>query len=86
MIVLEEVLLRPFEAKDVESLYVFRNDWEVIQHLGGYSAGYSRANLQEWIQRHSGRNDEILWAIAEQQRSLHRPCRSVRDRSSYPEG
>jgi RimJ/RimL family protein N-acetyltransferase len=57
--------LRPFELKDVECLYRFRNDWEVTRFLGGFSVGYSRADLDGWIKSHSSRPDEILWAIAE---------------------
>ncbi|MFB3814147.1 MAG: GNAT family N-acetyltransferase [Terriglobales bacterium] len=63
MIDLEDVILRPLEPKDVESLYSFRNDWEVIQHLAGFSAGYSRQAMADWVQRHSNRHDEVLWAI-----------------------
>ena len=66
MICLEDVRLRALEPKDVESLYVFRNDWNVIQHLGGFSVGYSKIDLEEWIKRHSNRNDEVIWCIAEQ--------------------
>ena len=47
------------------TLYSYRNDWEVIRHLGGFSAGYSRANLEDWIKRHSNRPDEVLWTIAD---------------------
>ncbi len=65
MIDLGEALLRPLESKDIESLYSFRNDWGVIQHLGGFSAGYSRSDLEDWIKRHSNRTDEIMWAIAD---------------------
>lgn len=64
MIDLQEVVLRPLEETDAEDLYSFRNDWEVIRHLGGFSAGYSRASMGEWVARHSNRTDEILWAIA----------------------
>jgi RimJ/RimL family protein N-acetyltransferase len=57
--------LRRLELKDVECLYRFRNDWEITQFLGGFSVGYSRADLESWIKNHSSRPDEILWAIAE---------------------
>jgi RimJ/RimL family protein N-acetyltransferase len=65
MIDLGETVLRALEPTDADSLYSFRNDWEVIQHLGGFSAGFSRANLEDWIKRHSNRADEVLWTIAE---------------------
>jgi ribosomal-protein-alanine N-acetyltransferase len=65
MINLGDVVLRALETKDVDYLYAYRNDWEVVRHLGGFSAGYSRANLQEWIKVHSNRADEVLWTIAD---------------------
>jgi ribosomal-protein-alanine N-acetyltransferase len=65
MIILGDVVLRPLEPKDVDSLYGFRNDWDVIQYLVGFSAGYSRANLEAWIKTHSNRADEVLWTIAD---------------------
>lgn len=65
MIDLGEVVLRALELKDVEYLHQYRNDWEVIRHLGGFSAGYSHANIEDWIKRHSNRDDEILWTIAD---------------------
>ena len=65
MISLGDVVMRALEPKDAEYLYTYRNDWEVIRHLGGFSAGYSRSNLEEWIKRHSNRPDEVLWTIAD---------------------
>ena len=65
MINLGDVVLRALEPKDVDQLYAYRNDWEVIRHLAGFSAGYSRANLEDWIRRHSNRADEVLWTIAD---------------------
>ncbi len=65
MIDLGPVVLRPFEPHDVEHLYLFRNDWQVTQYLGGFSSGYTRENLRQWIKLHRNRDDEVLWAIAE---------------------
>ena len=65
MISLGDVVMRALEPKDAEYLYTYRNDWEVIRHLGGFSAGYSRSNLEEWIKRHRNRPDEVLWTIAD---------------------
>lgn len=65
MIDLGPVVLRPFEPHDVERLYAFRNDWQVTQYLGGFSSGYTRENLREWIKFHRNRDDEVLWAIAD---------------------
>jgi RimJ/RimL family protein N-acetyltransferase len=60
------VALRKFEDRDVESLYRFRNDREITRHLGGFSTGYSRADLAEWIAFHRKRSDEVIYAIATQ--------------------
>ena len=65
MIDLGAVVLRPFEPQDLSHLYRFRNDWQVTQYLGGFSSGYSRKNLEEWIKFHRNRDDEVLWAIAD---------------------
>jgi RimJ/RimL family protein N-acetyltransferase len=62
---LDDVVLRALEPKDVNSLYSFRNDWQVAKLLGGFSAGYSRANLEAWIRNHVNRSDEALWTIAD---------------------
>ena len=64
MIDLADVRLRKLEEYDVEELYIFRNDAQVTQSLGGFSSGYSRKDLAEWIDYHRTRHDEILWAIA----------------------
>ena len=65
MIQLDGAILRALEPKDVDSLYAYRNDWQVARLLGGFSAGYSRANLEDWIQRHLNTADEMLWTIAD---------------------
>lgn len=69
-LILKEVVLRRPEVKDVEKLYVYRNDWDMIQFLGGFSTGYSMQDLHEWIEFHRTRTDEILWIIAEKNSDL----------------
>jgi RimJ/RimL family protein N-acetyltransferase len=66
-IILESVHLRRPEPKDADFLYEFRNDWEVIQYLGGFSTGYSTRDIHDWIEYHRNRSDEILWTIAERE-------------------
>jgi len=64
MIDLGEILLRPLDSRDVEALYRIRNDPNVVAMLGGFSSGYSRQDLREWLESHRTRRDEVLWAIA----------------------
>lgn len=55
--------LRKFEPEDVDALWSMRNDPEITAGLGGFSTGYSRRDLSEWIEAHRARRDEILLAI-----------------------
>lgn len=65
-IILDAVALRRPEPKDADFFYEFRNDWEVIQGLGGFSSGYAVKDIQDWIEYHRNKRDEIIWTIAEQ--------------------
>ena len=60
-----EVLLRKLEPEDVDSLLGFRNDPLMTSLLGGFSTGYSRQDMLDWVEFHRGRKDEVIWAIAE---------------------
>ena len=62
---LPTVRLRRPEPDDIERMYGYRNDTEVARLLGGFSTGFSRKDLEEWIERHRGRSDEIVWMIAD---------------------
>ena len=64
MIEFAEIRLRAFEAEDIDALYQLRNSQSVLRSLGGFSKGYSRKSLAEWIETHRNRADEALWAIA----------------------
>jgi ribosomal-protein-alanine N-acetyltransferase len=66
-IMLKDVVLRRPEPKDVEQLYIYRNDEEVIKYLGGFSTGYAIQDLKEWIESHRKRTDEIIWIIADKE-------------------
>lgn len=65
IIVLDRVTLRRPEPRDVEQLYVYRNDWDVICTLGGFSRGYAMKDLTDWVEYHRTRGDEIIWTIAD---------------------
>ena len=62
---LSTVRLRRPEPGDIERMYGYRNDTEVAHLLGGFSAGFSRKDFEEWIERHRGRSDEVIWIIAD---------------------
>lgn len=58
------VLRRP-EDKDIEALYQQKNDSQVATLLGGFSLGYSREDIRQWIESHRARADEVIWVIAD---------------------
>ena len=64
MLILDDVVLRRLEVADLDRLYEYRNDREVMVQLGGFSVGYSRAALVDWLEKHRRRDDEVLWCIA----------------------
>lgn len=61
---LEDCVLRPIEFADAADLYTYKNDPDVLGGLGGFSTGYSRADIEKWIEFHKKQADEVLWAIA----------------------
>ncbi|MCX6345868.1 MAG: GNAT family protein [Armatimonadetes bacterium] len=58
-------VLRPPEISDLEALHRQKNDQAVVSSLGGFSTGYSRDDVLEWINRHRKCADEALWIIAD---------------------
>ena len=64
MIDVGNAILRPLEPCDLDRLYEFRNDIEVTSQLGGFTTGYCRKDLEEWLETHRTREDEVLWAIS----------------------
>lgn len=59
------VRLRKAEPSDIEALYVLKNDPEIASMLTGFSVGYSRADLEAWIESHRAAKDEALFVIAD---------------------
>jgi [ribosomal protein S5]-alanine N-acetyltransferase len=59
------VVLRRPEPADLDALYRQKNDPEVAVHLGGFSTGYTRSGLVEWMEFHRKKSDEVLWVIAD---------------------
>lgn len=64
---IDSIVLRCPEPEDAELLYAQKNDPEVADLLGGFSRGYSRKDIQEWMEFHRQRRDEVLWVIADAQ-------------------
>ena len=60
-----EVILRKPEPRDLDALYVQKNDPELAAMLGGFHCGYSRGDLQAWLEFHRTARDEVLWTIAD---------------------
>ena len=62
---MSEVRLRRPEPKDVEALYSYRNDPHIIASLSGFSKGYSRKDMLEWVERQRMNTEDIVWVIAD---------------------
>jgi [ribosomal protein S5]-alanine N-acetyltransferase len=61
--------VRHLNLSDCDTLYIFKNDPEIMNMLGGFSTGYSLADIEDWIELHRQKKDEIIWAIAEKESS-----------------
>jgi len=57
--------LRRPEPTDVPALYVLKNDPGIASMLAGFSTGYSRKDLEEWVETHRVAPDETLFVIAD---------------------
>lgn len=59
----DDFMLRFPEPRDVEALYAFKNDPEMAELLGGFTRGYSRADIAGWVDFHHNAKDEVLWVV-----------------------
>lgn len=59
------VRLRKPEPGDVEALYRQKNDPENAALLGGFTKGYTRADLARWVEAHARAEHEALYIIAD---------------------
>ena len=62
---LGNVRLRKPEPSDVDALFAQKNDPEVASMLGGFTKGYTRADLARWVDAHAQAKDEALYVIAD---------------------
>jgi RimJ/RimL family protein N-acetyltransferase len=60
-------LLRKPEPFDVPQLYRIKNDPEIADLLVGFGTGYSRADLEAWIELHRTAADEVVFVIADRE-------------------
>lgn len=59
-----DVVLRRPEPADVEALFEQKNDPRIANLLGGFSLGYTRTDIAEWVERHRKASGEVIWSIA----------------------
>lgn len=64
-IVNDILILRKPEMDDIETLYRLKNDQETNNLLGGFTLGYSRDEIKQWILFHNQAKDECLFLIQE---------------------
>jgi len=57
------VYFRKPEPVDLDSLYKQKNDPEVRRRLGGFSHPLSKKDMEDWLESHRKRTDEVLWSI-----------------------
>jgi RimJ/RimL family protein N-acetyltransferase len=54
------------EESDIEALFALKNDPVIQATLGGFSTGYTRADLAKWIEFHRNAKDEALFMIVDE--------------------
>lgn len=64
MIVLDnKICLRKADLNDVDALYEIKNDKKAASLLGGFSNGYSKIDIENWIISHNNNKNEVLYLI-----------------------
>jgi RimJ/RimL family protein N-acetyltransferase len=61
----DNIYLRNIETEDLQNLHMQKNDPEVTASLGGFSTGYSFADLKDWFEYHRKKKDELLLSIVD---------------------
>ena len=62
MIVLDnKICLRKPDLKDIDALYEIKNDKKAATLLGGFSNGYSKMDIENWIILHNSKKEEVLY-------------------------
>jgi RimJ/RimL family protein N-acetyltransferase len=60
-----EIRLRRPESKDVEAMYQYRNDPEIVATLVEFSKGYTKNDLLDWVERQRKNMADLIWVIAD---------------------
>ncbi len=64
MIVLNnKICLRKADLNDIDALYEIKNDKKAASLLGGFSNGYSKIDIENWIIAHNNKKNEVLYLI-----------------------
>lgn len=59
------IILRKPEQDDAEVLYELKNNQETNDLLGGFTTGYSKEGIKDWISFHNKASNECLYLIQE---------------------
>ena len=61
----ESVHLRRPEPADIEMMYRYRNDPQIVASLGYFSRGFARADIADWIESHRKNQEDLVWTISD---------------------
>lgn len=61
----DKLVLRKFDFNDADELFILKNDKESARLLGGFSNGYTKKDINNWIKYHIEKEDEFLLVINE---------------------
>jgi len=61
----ENIRLRRPEPQDIESMYQYRNDPEIVASLGLFSKGFARNDVADWIEFHRKNAEDLVWTITD---------------------
>lgn len=64
-IINEDLLLRKADLTDTDILYQLKNNEVPAALLGGFSNGYSKEDISNWIKFHNNASNECLYLIQE---------------------
>lgn len=67
----DSFILRCPEPDDLPALYEQKNDPAIARLLGGFTTGYSMADLVEWLEYHRTHRNEAVWVVADKE---HNNC------------